>query len=311
MAELVALRRPPWWPLAEHSQQLRVGSTDWHFQRLGRRGAPVVLLLHGTGAGSHSFRQLAPLLARHAEVVVPDLPGHGYTQIAPSQALSLPAVAQALSELLQALQLRPALVVGHSAGAAVALRMALDGTIAPDLLVSINGAILPLQGPLGRLFLPAARLLVVNPLVPHAFATWAGVPAVARRLLQGTGSLVDAAGQRCYAELISQPAHVAGALRLMASWQLEPLAADLPRLHTPLLLLAGRDDRTLPASHAWRVHGVLPASRVVMLDGLGHLAHEEAAAPVAQHIEAAWRELRQGGRLDQPGAAAEPAARAA
>lgn len=281
-------RWPAWWPLAAHSQSRQVGTITWHLQRLGRRGAPVVLLLHGTGAASHSFRHLAPLLATQADVIVPDLPGHGFTQISPSQPLTLPAVAQALAALLQALRVQPALVVGHSAGAAIALRLVLDGAIAPQQLISINGAILPLQGPLGRLFLPTARLLVVNPLVPHAFAAWAGLPAVARRLLDGTGSQIDALGQRCYAELIGRPAHVAGALRLMASWDLEPLAQDVPRLATPLLLLAAREDRTLPPGHARRVQALLPSARLTMVEGLGHLAHEEAPELVARLIDEAW-----------------------
>ncbi len=121
------------------------------------------------------------------------------------------------------MKLRPTLVVGHSAGAAIAMRMALDGLIAPALTVSIGGAILPLQGPIGRLFMPLARALTVNPFVPPAFAAMARLPSVARRLLASTGSRIDAEGERCYAHLMANATHAAGALRLMASWDLQPL----------------------------------------------------------------------------------------
>jgi magnesium chelatase accessory protein len=89
-----------------------------------------ILLLHGTGASAHSWRDVAPALARHHRVIVPDLPGHAFTQRPPAAGLSLPGMAAALGALLQTLEATPAVIVGHSAGAAIAARMALDAT--PD-----------------------------------------------------------------------------------------------------------------------------------------------------------------------------------
>jgi magnesium chelatase accessory protein len=270
---------PSWWPHAEHSTVVAAGGIDWHVQRWRPpQPAPVALLLHGTGAATHSWRHLAPLLAPRFDVIAPDLPGHAFTRTPAAQALSLPAVAQALASLLQVLRVRPRWVIGHSAGAAIAVRMGLDGLVDATQTVSINGAILPLQGPVGRLFLPLARLLVVNPFVPPAFALSTRVPSVAKRLIDSTGSRIDALGQRCYAHLMADPAHAAGALKLMASWDLQPLADALPRWRTPLLLVAGAGDRTLPAAHSRRVQqAVGGAARFVELPGLGHLAHEEDA----------------------------------
>jgi magnesium chelatase accessory protein len=275
-------RLPLWWPHAERSAVIAAGGLDWHVQRWQpAQPRPVALLLHGTGAATHSWRHLAPLLAPHFDVIAPDLPGHAFTRTPRAQALSLPAVAQAVAALLQALRVRPQWVIGHSAGAAIALRMGLDGLIEPALTVSINGAILPLQGPIGRMFLPLARLLVVNPFVPPAFALATRVPNVAQRLLDGTGSRVDELGQRCYAHLMADAAHAAGALKLMASWNLQPLAEALPRWRAPLLLVAGAGDRTLPSAHSQRVQQrVGPAARCVVLPVLGHLAHEEDAPAV-------------------------------
>jgi magnesium chelatase accessory protein len=259
---------------------------------LRAKGAPQALLLHGTGSASFSWRHLAPLLAERFEVFAPDLPGHAYTQTPPTQALSLPAVAAALATWLHACDVAPALLVGHSAGAAIALRLALDGAASPSLIVAINGAILPLQGPIGRLFLPIARLLSTNPLVAPAFSAWASGPGAARRLLASTGSTIDSEGERCYAHLVADRTHAAGALRLMASWDLAPLEADVPQLRTPLLLLAALGDRTLPPSHAGRVRAILPRAQLVSLPGLGHLAHEEDAAAVLAPVARAWAAAR-------------------
>jgi magnesium chelatase accessory protein len=281
---------PPWWPHVQRSAVIEAAGLRWHVQRWGGalRGRPVALLIHGTGAGSHSWRHLAPLLAKHFDVIAPDLPGHAFTHTPDTQPLSLPAVADAVAALLGRLQVQPALVVGHSAGAAVALRMALSARIAPRLVVSINGAVLPLQGALGRMFMPAARLLAASPLVAPAFAAWAALPSVARRLLDSTGSRIDAEGERCYAHLVADGRHAAGTLRLMASWDLDALAQDLPRLDLPLLLMAAEGDRTLAPSHALRVQAVLPQARVAWQPGLGHLSHEEDAAATLALIDVAW-----------------------
>lgn len=281
---------PPDWPAREHSRFDRAAGLCWHVQHwpVRRRRRPLALLLHGTGSGSFSFRHLAPRLAEHFEVLAPDLPGHAFTRAPPSQALTLPAVAAALATWLQQTGQRPALLLGHSAGAAVALQLVLTGAVRPRAVVAVNGAILPLGGAAGRWFSPVARLLSTHPLVPPAFAAWASLPGVARRLLESTGSQVDAEGQRCYARLVADPAHVAGALRLMASWALEPLQAALPGLAVPLWLLVGSADRTLPPAHARRVQDLLPQARRIELPGLGHLAHEEDAAAVAAHVLEAW-----------------------
>jgi magnesium chelatase accessory protein len=298
-------REPPhWWPHRAASEFVAVGSLHWHLQRFGAREAPVALLLHGTGAGTHSWRHLAPLLGESFHVVAPDLPGHAFTGTPATQSLSLPAVASSLAELLGVLALRPTLVLGHSAGAAIALRMALDGRIAPALIGSINGAILPLQGPVSRWFLPLARLMAANTLVAPAFAAWAALPGTARRLLESTGSRIDALGERCYAHLVRDPGHAQGALRLMAAWDLAALEADLSLLSPPLLLIRGSNDRTLPPHHAERVGRRFANAHRETLHGLGHLAHEEDAPSVAALVSAAWRRARRGARPD-PASAAE------
>jgi magnesium chelatase accessory protein len=275
-----ACEPPSWWPHRDRSGFVDSAGLRWHVQRWSAApDAPVALLLHGTGAGSFSWRHLAPLLAGHYDVIAPDLPGHAFTATPLRQPLDLPSVAHAVAQLLRTLHAAPSLVIGHSAGAAIALRMALDaGADVP--IVSINGAILPLQGPIGRLFLPIARVLAANPLVVPAFAAWAALPPVAKRLLDSTGSRIDAEGQRCYAQLVADRAHAAGALRLMAAWDLAPLERELPALAAPLMLVAAAGDRTLPPSHARRVHALLPRAERVELPALGHLAHEEDAAAV-------------------------------
>jgi len=265
------------WPHHDKSRFVLSGGRRWHVQQweAAEADAPQLLLLHGTGASTHSWRGLAPLLGRAAGVLAVDLPGHGFSDAARGQGATLPGMAAGLAALLQQIGFRPSVLVGHSAGAAIAVRMALDRPEGLHAVVSLNGALLPLHGLAGQFFSPLARLLATNPLVPRLFSWRAADRALVRRLIAGTGSVIDEDGVALYGRLVADPAHVAGALAMMANWDLRTLAADLPRLRTPLHMLAGTRDRTVPASNAQRVASLLPTATLDMLPGLGHLAHEE------------------------------------
>ncbi len=270
------------WPNRAASRFVSVAGFTWHVQVLGR--GPAVLLLHGTGAASHSWRALAPALARRFTVIAPDLPGHGFSAMPTPDRLSLPQMARGVADLLEALGARPSLVVGHSAGAAILARMVLDGMIAPDRLISLNGALLPFRGLPATFFSPAAKLLASVRLVPRLFTLMVGDRVSVARLLRDTGSVIDPVGIELYGRLLRNPGHVAGALGMMANWDLEPMRRDLPGLRIPVTLISGRNDRTVSPMDALRVRALLPAATVILLPGLGHLAHEERPEEVAEHI---------------------------
>ena len=152
------------WPNRTASRFVEAGGLNWHVQLMGQ--GPCLLLLHGTAAATHSWRDLAPLLAPHFTLIAPDLPGHGFTSSLPQARVSLAGFSEALRALLNKLQASPDLVLGHSAGAAIALRMALDGAITPRAIFSLNGALLPLGDEHAAFFTRAARLMVGCPLSP-------------------------------------------------------------------------------------------------------------------------------------------------
>lgn len=271
------------WPNRAHSRFVDTPRVRWHVQVMG--DGPVVLLLHGTGASTHSWRALLPLLAERFTVVAPDLPGHGFTVGRPAGGLSMPAMARAAGELMAALGLKPDALVGHSAGAAIAVRMALDGVAGPAAIVGLNAALLPFPGLGARLFPTLARLLFVNPLAPHLFARMARTSGeTARFLARSTGSHIDAEGVRGYERLFATPGHCAGAITMMADWDLESLKRDLPRLAAPLLLIHGDADAAIPTANAREAAAMVAGTEMVSLAGVGHLAHEERPREVAALI---------------------------
>lgn len=273
------------WPNRAASRFVSVGRVRWHVQVMGR--GPALLLLHGTGAATHSWRDLMPLLAERFTVVAPDVPGHGFTSGRPAGGLAMPAMAGAVAELLGALGCVPKVIVGHSAGAAIGIRMALDGTVAPAAIVGLNPALLPFPGIAAKLFPRLAKLLFVNPFAPHIFAQIARGPGeVGRFLARSTGSTIDAAGVDYYARLFRDAGHIGGTIAMMAEWDLDSFAARLGDLRVPLLLIHGDRDAAIPASSVDAAGARVGGATVRHLKGLGHLAHEERPAEVAELVMA-------------------------
>lgn len=261
------------WPLRDSSRFVIAGGLDWHVQVLG--AGPAILLLHGTGASTHSWRGVAPLLAERFTVVAPDLPGHGFTRGRPRGGLTMPAMAGAVAALLAALDIEPVLVVGHSAGVAIAARMALDG-LAATPVVGFAPALLPFKGIAAPLFPALAKLLFVNPVAPRLFSRIARVSGETERfLLRSTGSRIDRRGLELYARLFASPSHCAGALEMMADWDLPSLARQLGDLRLPVLLTHGERDTAIPVAVAREAAARIPNAALELLPGRGHLAHEE------------------------------------
>jgi len=282
------MSKPDWqrdgrdWPNREASRFVDAAGLRWHVQVAG--AGPVVLLLHGAGAATHSWRDMLPLLARDFTVVAPDLPGHGFTATPQRAGLTMPGMARAASGLLRTLDLTPALVVGHSAGAGIALRLALDGLAAP--VIALNGALLPFPGLAAKLFPAIARVLFVNPLMPSILSFQAQRPGAVARVIAGTGSHIEARGLDLYGRLFRRSGHVAGTLGMMANWDLDALRRDLPRLAVPLTLYAGDRDAAVPPRVSREVAGLVPGARFEAVRG-GHLMHEEDPARFAALIASA------------------------
>lgn len=270
------------WPNREASQFVDAAQMRWHVQVMGK--GPVALLLHGTGSSTHSWRDVMPILANHFTVVAPDLPGHGFTSKPTPQSLSLPGMAGAVGALLRKLDLKPERAAGHSAGSAVMVRMAVERFMAPDLLVSFNGAFFPVTGVAGQFFKPLARAMSGAVVVQKFFARMAD-RAATERLLKDTGSKIDEAGLKYYQRLFSNEGHVAGTLGMMAAWDLHWVPEDLRALHLPLWLVRGTGDRTVPPASADKAKALCRTAHIIDMKGLGHLAHEEdpqtAAAIIA------------------------------
>lgn len=277
-----AIDVPSDWPNRAFSRRIDAGGATWHVQRMGR--GPRILLIHGTAASTHTWRDVMPRLARSCDVLAVDLPGHAFTTRLPDQSMSLPSLARATGDLLEAVEFRPRCIVGHSAGAAIGLRAVLDGAARPRVLVGLNAALLPFGGALRTFFAPMAQLFATTRLMPRMLAQRARDIDAVRRVLHGTGSELDAYGLALYQRLFQREQHLAAVLAMMASWDLRPLVHEMPGLGPELHLVTGTLDKAISPREAESVARIVPRTRITQLDELGHLAHEERPESVADLV---------------------------
>ena len=270
------------WPLTDHSRHLRHGPHHWHIQEAG--SGDTLMLVHGAGGATQSWRGLFPLLAQTHHVVAMDLPGQGFTRLGARARCGLDAMAEDIHALQRHEGWQPRALIGHSAGAAIALRMAERGALPPGApIIGINAALGNFRGVAGWLFPMLAKVLSLNPLTASIFTATA-TPRTVENLIRGTGSQLPPEGLALYHRLSTDRTHVDATLAMMAQWQLDGLLNRLSGINHPVSLIVGDKDLAVPPDTSTKAARKLPDAQVITLPGLGHLAHEEAPETVLPHI---------------------------
>ncbi len=243
------------------------------------QGHPVVLL-HGQPGTAGDWAAVSRELEQDHLVVAPDRPGYGRTG---GRAAGFLANAEQVAELMDRLDLGPAVVVGHSWGGGVALALALaypERVCGVVLVASVSP------------FEPAGHLdrLLARPLVGRALVA-ASLSTVGRLLSWGPGRAF--AGWRLRSQPHQQIEELARSWRRPATWasfavEQRALVHELPVMATlmgaaagPFLVLTGSLDRVVPVPTARRLAARLPAARLETVVGAGHLLPQMHPGAVA------------------------------
>lgn len=269
------------WPLSAQSRFVPCKPHRWHVQEMG--SGPLVLLIHGAGGATHSWRHLIPYLSNHYRIVAVDLPGQGFSQLGAQQRCGLDAMAEDLSALCRAEDLHPSVIIGHSAGAAIALRMT-EMMEAPPQIIGINAALEPFDGLAGVFFPIIAKTISALPLAADFFSATTVRGNGVERIISGTGSTLPPQDIALYRRLVGSKGHVNATLKMMAQWDLEGLLGRLPQIAAETLFIVGDKDKAVPPAVSEKAAAKMPNARCTTLPGLGHLAHEEDAGAVAKLV---------------------------
>jgi magnesium chelatase accessory protein len=276
-------RIPLDWPNREHSRVISVGNLDWHVQLTGK--GPVVLLLHGTGSSTHSWSDLIPLLEPHAQVLVPDLPGHAFTQGAKLEDLKLDVIARSLQQLIEQLGIEaPSIVVGHSAGAPLAIRFAVAATKQPKLVIALNPSFIPPPPVYTSFFGPLLGPITRSSTLSSLLASLSPSLGMVDKLLDSTNTILPEARRVYYRKLFERSDHVRGSMNFMAAADIQKVLAEANLYRGKLICVLGKQDAWIPAKPLEKIIGdYFPAAEVLKWEG-GHIMHELEPSKVAKLI---------------------------
>jgi len=240
---------------------------------------PVLLLIHGLGGSSATWREVLPAFAQRYTVVAPDLLGHGESD-KPRHDYSLGAHANVLRDLMIAIGFERATIVGQSLGGGVALQLAYQHPqhCTRLVLVSSGGLGSEVSWLLRALTLPGVEYLM--PVLFPSFVRDAG-NALSRRL-RSLGLRAPRLEEewRTYVSL-TDPGNRSSFIRTLRS-VVDPAGQAVSakdRLYlasrVPTLILWGRHDRMIPVEHAFAAHEAIPRSQLVIFEDSGHFPQAE------------------------------------
>lgn len=278
------------WPAM--GRHVQAGSYRLHVVEAGRRDAdaPVVLLVHGAASTAHvMLRGLEAALSPHARLLAVDRPGCGYSP-AFADRERLAGHADALAQFIDAEGLKRPVVVGHSFGGAIALRLGLDHPERVGAIVVAGTASHGYVGPVSWYNYAAAAPLLGR-LLTRCIVPLVGPVIMPRALVEGfkpqtppENYLEDAA-----LPLLFRPASFRANARDLVRANRELAVQELryPTLETPLAIIAGEDDATvLTSRHSAPLAAAAPDTRLAIVPGLGHQAQLFAATLITEHVRA-------------------------
>ncbi len=253
-------------------------------------GAPIVFL-HGLFVDHSTWDGVAASLGDEFRIVAPDLPGFGESEKPPPNRFpyGIDAFTEAVADLYAGLDLGRAVVVGHALGGGVALTLAARHPELVERLVLIA----PLTGPANLDLRSRIGLLpVVGGFVFKQLWSRTSFRSYFRRAMLSPAASVPYARIDRYFELFSSPlARGAALATLRATVDTRAVVAHTARLHTPTLVLWGRDDVLSAPRDGQRLAKTISGAGFELLP-TGHAPQEELPAELAAIIARFVREER-------------------
>ncbi len=264
------------------SRFMEINGLNVHYKLAGA-GEPLIILLHGFGANTESWRRVLPALAGVGTVVAYDRPGFGLTERPVGEALRRwpgdnpygpDAQAELVVGLMTALGFEKAILAGNSAGGTVAMHTYLRHPDRVAAIVFVDAAIYTGGGA------PAW----IRPLLGTPQMNRLGV-LLARNILQQGDRLIQLAWHdptKITAEdiaLYRRPTRVENWDR--ALWEFTRASRDLnlasrvAEVQRPTLVITGDDDRIVPTADSIRLARELPDAQLAVLPACGHVPQEE------------------------------------
>jgi len=260
-----------------------VGNIDIYFEQYRSNSShQTIILLHGFLSSSFSYRKLIPYLTSDFNIITVDLPPFGQSGKTYRYTYSFENIARSIIELIEAKGLQSICLIGHSMGGQIALQLA---NIRPDLVQRI--VLLCSSGYLPSFprKMKALSYLPFFSLGVRHYLAKSGLEKNLKKVVYNQ-ELIDDAMRQGYLQPFTEGRQIFRALgRMVRDKRVDLLKEDLQKIHTPCLLIWGREDKVVPLKIGKRLASDLPNANLVILNDTGHLLPEEKPAEVASYIK--------------------------
>jgi pimeloyl-ACP methyl ester carboxylesterase len=276
-------------------QYLRVGNINTRYWQAGTQGS-AVLLLHGIGCSVLEWQRNVQALAAHHRVLAVDLMGFGLSDKPVDETYTIARLAQFALDFLSAVNVERAHFAGNSLGGRLALECA---RVAPERVASqllIDPAGIDRYGTLLEFRLATVALLGELFTRPNTL----GTRLLWRKAFANPAPFVTDEMVNTKVKLASMPGAQSAFLKTLRSFlrfdgfhaaQVNALQAALPHIHTPTLVIWGKQDQFVNVAHAQVLKRLMPQVQVQLWDNCGHAPQIECAAQFNEAALTFWREL--------------------
>lgn len=239
------------------------------------------ILIHGFMASTFTFRKIIPMLAKKYDVFALDLVGFGKSEKNGQFHYSYKSYAQLVVEFIQKMELRKAVVVGHSMGGQIALHASRQSPEWIQAMVLI-GCCSYLQKahfiPVLLSYLPFSRRLV---------RWWINRYEV-KDILKNTlyqDALINQEMIQAYEQPLQEKPFIDTLVGLLRHREGDLAPSELQKVEQPILLIWGEEDQIVPIRTGLRMRQDLPHSHFNSIPNAGHQVIEEKPEEVIQAIE--------------------------
>jgi pimeloyl-ACP methyl ester carboxylesterase len=243
--------------------QVVVHSLLTEYSRTGK--GKTIVVLHGWADSGKGWAKTSENLSQNYDVIVPDLPGFGGTELPPA-AWGLDDYAGFVGEFLAKLKVKPDVIIGHSNGGAIAVRGMAQGLFSTGRLVLLDSAGIRSEY-LGRKkalrYVTKTGKILTKPL-PGSVKK-----RLRRKVYEKIGSdmLIAERLQDTFKKVVT-----------------DDVQADAATLKIPTLLIYGADDLDTPVQYGRMFHTLIPGSKFEVIPGAGHFAHRDKPEQVIKLI---------------------------
>lgn len=257
---------------------IKIGQVNARYWVVGDKGSPVVLI-HGIGQYVEHWVSAISALASHHQVYAVDLPGHGKTDKPLDISYTLDDLSQFVKDFMSALGIEKAHIVGHSLGGAISVRMILKHTASVDKLVLVD------SGGFGREVIMMFRILSL-PLLGEMFTrpSLSGSAASLKIFVHDPAIVTDDIIEHNY-QMSALPGAQRSFIKTLRTnvnfFGQKYSSTDLHGIKSitnPVLVIWGRQDNLIPASHADIAAKGFPNVCVQIIDHCGHFPMLEHAS---------------------------------